>query len=65
MKLLDSIALILAIIGGINWGLIGFFQFNLVDFLFGGFSIVTKIIYCLVGIGSLYAISFLIKEKTS
>lgn len=63
MKILDTIALVLLIVGGINWGLIGFFQFNLVGSLLGDFSILTKIIYCLVGVSSLYAISFFIKEK--
>lgn len=44
MKILDTIALVLLIVGGINWGLIGFFQFNLVGSLLGDFSILTKII---------------------
>lgn len=63
MKILDRITLILIVIGGINWGLIGFFQFNLVDFLFGSLSIVSRIIYGLVGISSVYALSFFAKEK--
>ena len=63
MKTLYTITLILIVIGGINWGLIGFFQFNLVDFLFGSFSILSRIIYALVGISSLYALSFFTKEK--
>ena len=49
--------------GGINWGLIGFFQFNLVDFLFGSFSALSRIIYCLVGLASIYSISFFAKER--
>lgn len=65
MKVLDTIALILVIIGGINWGLIGFFQFNLVGSLFGPFSILTRVIYALVGIASLYSISFFMKDKVS
>lgn len=63
MKFLDTIALILVIIGGINWGLVGLFDFNLVSSLFGTFSAITRIIYCLVGIASLYSISFFIKER--
>lgn len=63
MKLLNSVSLILIIIGGINLGLIGFFQFNLVDYLLGEFLVLIKIIYCLIGIASLYAISFFIKER--
>jgi len=62
MKLLNSVSLILIIIGGINLGLIGFFQFNLVDYLLGEFLVLIKIIYCLIGIASLYSISFFIKE---
>lgn len=65
MKVLDTITLIFVIIGGLNWGLIGFFQFNLVESLFSEFIMLTKLIYCLVGIASLYAISFLIKDRTS
>ncbi len=65
MKVLDTIALILVIIGGINWGLIGFFQFNLVGSLFGSFSMISRIIYALVGIASLYSISFFMKDKVS
>lgn len=63
MKILDSIALILVIIGAINWGLIGFFQFDLVAALFGYMSILSRIVYALVGISGLYAISFFAKSK--
>ena len=44
MKVIDRIALVLVIIGAINWGLIGFFGFNLVDSIFGAMSIVSRII---------------------
>ena len=63
MKTLDTIALILLVIGGINWGLIGFFQFNLVSSLFGTFSMLTRIIYSLVGIAGIYSISFFARER--
>lgn len=56
-KCLDYTALVLVIIGAINWGLIGFFKFNLVDFLFGDMSILSRIIYAIVGICGLYLIS--------
>ena len=59
MKVLDIIALILVIIGPINWGLIGLYNFNLVDTIFGAMSIVSRIIYTLVGIAGLYSIKFL------
>lgn len=56
MKIIDTIALILVIIGAINWGLIGLFQFNLVEFLFGAMTILSRIIYVLVGISGLWCI---------
>jgi hypothetical protein len=46
------------IIGAINWGLIGFLQFDLVRVLFGDMSLLSRIIYAAVGIGGLYAISY-------
>ena len=61
MKIINFIALILVIIGGINWGLIGLFQFNLVDFLFSAGSILSRIIYTLVGISALWSIGLLAK----
>ena len=59
MKTLDNIALILVIIGALNWGLIGLFNFNLVETIFGGFSAISRIIYTLVGISGLYSIKLL------
>lgn len=57
-KVLDCIALTIAIIGAINWGLIGFFSFDLVAFLFGAMSWISRIVYALVGISGLYLITF-------
>lgn len=57
-KTLNAIALTIAIIGAVNWGLIGFFDFNLVAFLFGSVSWLSKFIYALVGICGLYLIGF-------
>ncbi len=62
MKYLDITALILVIIGGINWVLIGFFQYNLVDSIFGISSLISRIIYALVGLAALYSISFFMKK---
>ena len=59
MKVVDTIALILVIIGAINWGLVGIFNFNLVDTIFGVMSVVSRIIYVLVGISGLWAIKLL------
>ena len=55
---LDYSLLTLVIIGAVNWGLIGFFDFDLVSTLFGQMSLLTRIIYAAVGIGGLYAISY-------
>lgn len=63
MKVLDNIALILVIIGAINWGLVGFFNFNLVDTIFGVMSVVSRIIYALVGIAGLWSIKLLFDNK--
>ena len=60
MSLIQSIALILTVIGAINWGLIGFFQFDLVAFLFGGQdAIISRVVYALVGIAGLINIGLL------
>lgn len=58
MKALDYTVLILIIIGAINWGLIGFFGLDLVAFLFGSMSVLSRIVYAIIGICGLYAISF-------
>ena len=55
-KGLDYTALTLVIIGAINWGLIGFFRFDLVAWLFGSLTLLSRIIYALVGISGLYCI---------
>ena len=61
--MLDIIALILTIIGGINWGLIGIFQFDLVAWIFGGQdAILSRIIYTLVGIAALWCIPFFSRD---
>ena len=61
MKTIEAIAITLVIIGAINWGLIGLFDFNLVSFIFGGMdSILTKVIYIIVGISGLLSIKVLI-----
>ena len=59
MKVIDTIALLLVIIGALNWGLIGIFNFNLVDTIFGTGSMLSRIIYTLVGIAGLVNIYLL------
>lgn len=61
---IDNIALVLVIIGALNWGCIGLFGFDFVAALFGGqMSIASRIIYSLVGIAGLWSITLLFKEK--
>lgn len=55
---LDYTMLVIAIIGAVNWGLIGFFGFDLVAFLFGSMTWLSRIIYAIVGIVGLYLISY-------
>ncbi len=57
-KIIDGTALTVAIIGAVNWGLIGLFQFDLVAFLFGDMSWLSRIVYTLVGLCGLYLVSF-------
>lgn len=57
-RALDCLPLTIAIIGAINWGLIGLFSFDLVAFIFGNMSWFSRIIYALVGIAGLYIITF-------
>jgi hypothetical protein len=59
LKAMDYTALVIAFIGALNWGLIGIFRFNLVSFLFGDMTLLSRIIYILVGISGLYLLSFL------
>jgi uncharacterized protein len=56
MRTLYRIALVLVLIGGLNWGLIGFFDYNLVDMLFGEGSAVARVVYALVGVSALLVI---------
>lgn len=56
-RFLDYLCLTLVILGAINWGLVGFFQFNLVSFLFGEMTLLARIIYAVIGIAGLYIIS--------
>ena len=59
LKVVDWIALILVIVGALNWGLVGLFAFNLVAAIFGEMTIASRIIYILVGIAAVYVIIIL------
>jgi len=58
LKIIDYIALILVVIGAVNWGLIGFFKFDLVRVICGDMTLLARIVYAAVGISGLYAISY-------
>ncbi len=62
MKIIDKIALVLIIIGAINWGLIGLFQFDLVAAIFGNMTLISRIVYSLVGVSGLWGIKLLFDD---
>lgn len=63
MKTIDFLALLLLIVGGLNWLLIGLFKLNLVDNLFGVNSFIAKSVYIIVGLCAIYSISFLFRRN--
>jgi len=54
MNAMDWIAFVLVVVGGLNWGLVGFFNFDLVAAIFGDMSAVSRVVYALVGLAALY-----------
>ena len=61
---MDKIALIIAIIGGLNWGCVGLFQFDLVAWICGGSgSLLSRIIYTVVGLAAIWCISLLFRDR--
>lgn len=63
-KCMDTLTLVLSVIGCVNWGLVGLFRFDLVAWLFGGASsLISRIIYTLVGLSGLWCISFLFRDR--
>ena len=64
--MLDKIALILTIVGGINWGLVGIFQFDLVAWIFGGQSaIISRIIYTVIALAAVWCVSLLFSTRVN
>ncbi len=57
-KIIDYLCLILVIAGAVNWGLVGFLSFDLVDFICGGYNLISRIIYSIIGIAGIYLFSF-------
>ncbi|MDR0889894.1 MAG: DUF378 domain-containing protein [Oscillospiraceae bacterium] len=61
---MDTLALVLSIIGSINWGLVGIFNFDLVSWIFGGQgATISRIIYALIGLAGLWCISLLFRRR--
>lgn len=60
---MDTLALLLVIIGALNWGLIGLLNFDLVAAIFGQQSLLSRIVYSLVGLAGLYSITFLMGNR--
>jgi len=63
LNVFDWVALALVVIGGVNWGLIGAFNLDLVSTLFGAMTMLTRVVYILVGVSALYTI-FILSTKT-
>lgn len=64
--LMDRIALTLLIVGGLNWGSVGLFRFDLVAFIFGGSgSMLSRIVYTLVGLSAVWCVSLLFRDRVS
>lgn len=59
LNVLDLTALVLVIVGGLNWALVGLFNFDLVATIFGDMSIVSRIVYVLVGLSAVYVLATL------
>lgn len=54
---LDWVALVLVVVGGLNWGLVGLFQFDLVAAIFGEMSVISRVVYSLVGVSAVYVLA--------
>lgn len=63
METLQKIALVITIIGALNWGLVGLFEFNLVEALFGAQTVLTRLVYSLVGLTGLINVGLLFMHE--
>lgn len=64
MRGINIIALVLIIIGGLNWGLVGFFDYNFVDGLLGADSMGARLVYAVIGIAALYKLAVAVGSRT-
>jgi uncharacterized membrane protein YuzA (DUF378 family) len=65
MNALDKVAMLLLIVGGFNWGLVGWLKYNLVDEIFGVESAISRVVYAVVGVASVYCIYSMVKMLSS
>lgn len=65
MTALDKAVYLLLVVGGLNWGLVGFFQYNLVDEVFGVDSGVSRVVYALVGLAAVYGVYTIVSMLAS
>lgn len=63
MKLMTIVALVLVIVGGLNWGLVGLFKFNLVTTLFGEASMLSSIVFIAVGLSAAYVAAVVLPKQ--
>ena len=63
MKALTLLAIVLLVVGGLNWGLVGLFQFNLVATLFGETSLISNVVYILVGLSAVYVAAVVLPKE--
>lgn len=63
MKILTLVAIVLLVVGGLNWGLVGLFQFDLVATIFGAASLLSNIVYILVGLSALYVAAVVLPKE--
>ena len=63
MNVVDYIAWVLVVVGGLNWGLVGAFDYNLVDSLLGAGTMLAKVVYILVGLAALYMVASLLMKS--
>lgn len=62
---INYLALILVIVGGVNWGLVGLFSFDLVATIFGTMSVISRVVYILVSLSAIYLLIDLFREQTN
>lgn len=63
-NVVDWIAVVLLVVGGLNWGLFGLLEMDLVDMIFGGYNLASRVVYTLVGVAAIYMIYMAYEKMT-